>query len=231
MSGNRPLTTLVLALPVATRVTGCGTAQSHGAGTPAAGQPAKPGVTAGTPPAGDVTGGTTPAADWDRPADQAVRVRVAGLDLLAAEDLTVHHHAHLDVIVDGRSVPVPAGLGISVPDANGRIPGTHEPGQPGIAPLHTHGTSGVLHVESPADPQFTLGQLFAEWNVALAAGQIGGYHQDAGTNVRVFVDGQQLTTDPAALVLRPHPEIAAVVTTGGTTAVPPSSSYPFPAGL
>lgn len=231
MSGNRPLTTLVLALPVATRVTGCGTAQSHGAGTPAAGQPAKPGVTAGTPPAGDVTGGTTPAADWDRPADQAVRVRVAGLDLLAAEDLTVHHHAHLDVIVDGRSVPVPAGLGISVPDANGRIPGTHEPGQPGIAPLHTHDTSGVLHVESPTDPQFTLGQLFAEWNVALAAGQIGGYHQDAGTNVRVFVDGQQLTTDPAALVLRPHPEIAAVVTTGGTTAVPPSSSYPFPAGL
>jgi len=133
MSGNRPLTTLVLALPVATRVTGCGTAQSHGAGTPAAGQPAKPGVTAAaTPPAGNVTGRTTPAADRDRPADQAVRARAAGLDLLAAEDLTVQCHAHLDVIVDGRSVPVPAGLGISVPDANGTIP-SHEPGQPGIA--------------------------------------------------------------------------------------------------
>ena len=171
-----------MALPVATGVTDCGAAQSHLAGTPAAGQQAKPGVTAAaTPPAGDVTGRTTPAADWGRPTDQAVRVRAAGLDLLAAEDLTVHHHAHLDVVVDGRSVPVPAGLGISVPDANGTIPGTHEPGQPGIAALHTHDTSGVLHVESPTDPQFTLGQLFIEWNVAPAAGQLGGYHQGAGT--------------------------------------------------
>jgi len=179
MSGNRPRTALVLALTVTTGVTGCGAAQAHGAGTPAAGQPAKPGVTAAaTPPAGNVTGRTTPAADRDRPADQAVRARAAGLDLLAAEDLTVQCHAHLDVIVDGR---------------------THEPGQPGIAALHTHDTSGVLHVESPTDPQFTLGQLFAEWNVALAAGQLGGYHQDAGTSVRVFVDGQQLTTDPAGL--------------------------------
>jgi hypothetical protein len=200
MSGNRPRTALVLALTVTTGVTGCGAAQAHGAGTPAAGQPAKPGVTAAaTPPAGNVTGRTTPAADRDRPADQAVRARAAGLDLLAAEDLTVQCHAHLDVIVDGRSVSVAAGLGTSVPDAAGRIPGTYEPGQPGIAALHTHDTSGVLHVESPTDPQFTLGQLFAEWNVAVAAGQLGGYHQDAGTSVRVFVDGQQLTTDPAGL--------------------------------
>jgi len=45
------------------------------------------------------------------------------------------------------------------------------------------------------------------------------------------VNGQQLTTDPATVVLRPHQEIAVVVTTGTTTTVPPPPSYAFPARL
>lgn len=159
-------------------------------------------------------------------------MQAAGLDLLASEDLTVHHHVHLDVIVDGRRLPVPAGLGMSVSDAAGHIPGAHTAAEPGIAPLHTHDTSGILQVKSPADPQFTLGQLFTEWDVALAAGQVGGYRDGAGTGVRVLVNGRQLTTDPAIVVLRPHQGVAVVVTTDGRTSrVTPPSSYAFPAGL
>lgn len=233
MSGNRGPTTLILAVAADMAVTGCGAAQSHAAGTTDAGQPAKPAVTAAAAPrAVGVTGRAIPAAGWDRPADQDAPVHAAGLDLLAPENLTVHYHPHLDVVVDGHSVPVPAGLGISVADAEGHIPGTHDPAQPGIAPLHTHDTSGILHVESPTDPQFTLRQLFTEWDVALATSQGGSYRDGSGTSVRVFVDGQQLTTDPAGVVLPPHEEIAVVVTTGATTTtVPPPSSYAFPAGL
>ncbi len=232
MSGNRGPTTLVLAVAAAMAVTGCGAAQSHAAGTTDAGRPATPAVTAAVAPrAVGVTGRAIAAAGWARPADQDARVHAAGLDLLAAENLTVHYHAHLDVVVDGHRVPVPAGLGISVPDAEGHIPGTHDPAQPGIAPLHTHDTSGILHVESPTDPQFTLGQLFTEWDVALATRQVGSYRDGSGTSVRVFVDGQPLSSDPAGLVLRPHQEIAVVVTTGGRTTTVPPSSYPFPAGL
>ncbi len=152
MSGDRAPSALVLAVTAAVAITACGTAQSHGTGTTDAAQPAKPAVTtAAVPPGSGVTGRAITAAGWNRPSDQDARVHAAGLDLLAAENLTVHYHAHLDVVVDGRSVPVLAGLGISVLDAAGHIPGTHNPPQPGIAPLHTHDTSGILHVESPTN--------------------------------------------------------------------------------
>jgi hypothetical protein len=147
-----------------------------------------------------------------------------------AEDLSVHYHAHLDVLIDGNHVPVPPELGISVPTTAASAAGTHAPGQPGIAPLHTHDSSGVLHVESPTDPQFTLGQLFTEWDISLGPDHVGSYHTGNGTSIGVFVNGQ-CAGDPAAIVLTPHEEVAVVVTTSNSTAPPPPASYAFPSGL
>jgi hypothetical protein len=154
-------------------------------------------------------------------------VKRAGLTLTPQETLTVHYHAHLDVLVDGSPVPVPAGLGINAgPDG-----GLPEHGSPGIAPLHTHDTSGVLHIEASRDDTFTLGQVFTEWDVALSAGRVGGYTSGdpAGRQVGVYVDGKRYAGDPTRIVLKPHEEIAVVVSDGGTVAVP--KAYPFPAGL
>ncbi len=186
-------------------------------------------------------GRAVPAPGWTRPADQSAQVHRAGLDLLAAENLTLHYHAHLDIVLDGRAVPVPAGLGISVTDAADNIPGSHTPGRPGIAALHTHDTSGVLHVESPTNPQFTLGQLFTEWDVGLGPGQTGSYRDQPGTGVQVYVNGRPFTANPTRLVLQPHQEIAVVISTTAATAAtaatpapvpaPAPSSYAFPAGL
>jgi hypothetical protein len=169
---------------------------------------------------------TTPAP-WDRPADQAALVRRAGLTLTPEETLAVHYHAHLDVLVDGSPVQVPAGLGINV-GADGQLP---EHGAPGIAPLHTHDTSGVLHIEAPRDATFTLGQVFTEWGVALSPGRVGGYTtgDPAGRQVAVYVDGERYAGDPTRVVLKPHEEIAVVVSDGGSVAVP--KAYSFPAGL
>jgi len=178
-------------------------------------------------------GRAVPAPGWTRPADQAAQVHRAGLDLLAAENLTLHYHAHLDIVLDGRAVPVPPGLGISVTDAAGNIRGSHTPGRPGIAALHTHDTSGVLHVESPTNPQFTLGQLFTEWDLRLGPGQIGSYRDQPGTRVQVYVNGRPFTTNPTRLVLQAHQEIAVVISTTGAilAPAPAPSSYAFPAGL
>lgn len=66
----------------------------------------------------------------------------------------MHIHQHLDLYVDGRKVPVPAGIGI----------------HPAVefAPLHTHDASGVIHVESPTVRTYTLGQFFAVWGAVHA---------------------------------------------------------------
>ncbi|HET8602945.1 MAG TPA: hypothetical protein VFM09_03395 [Marmoricola sp.] len=155
---------------------------------------------------------------WNRPDDQQAQVKAAGLSLTTQEQLQVHYHAHLDVFVDGKPVPVPPGLGINI-GPNNTMP-AH--GQPGIAPLHTHDSSGVLHIEAAKDDTFTLGQAFVEWGVLLDKNRAGAY-----TPVRAYVDGKRYAGDPAGIVLKAHQEIA-VVAGKGDVKVP--RSYNFPQG-
>lgn len=155
---------------------------------------------------------------WNRPADQQAQVKAAGLSLTSQEQLQVHYHAHLDVFVDGKRVPVPAGLGINIGPNNTMPP--H--GAPGIAPLHTHDTSGVLHIEAARADTFTLGQAFVEWGVLLRSHQAGAY-----SPVRVYVAGKRYDGDPARIVLKPHEEIALVA---GTGHVKVPRRYQFPPG-
>lgn len=165
---------------------------------------------------------------WDRPAAQDLQVEAAGLSLTSTETLTVHYHSHLDVIVYGAAVPVPAGLGINVGLNNTAPP--H--GSPGIAPLHTHDTSGILHIEAPAQATFTLGQLFTEWGIVVAPGQVGAYRTgDAvGDTVTAYVNGAKYSGDPAGIVLKEHEEIAIVVSAPGKPTATPPASYSFPTG-
>jgi hypothetical protein len=155
-------------------------------------------------------------------------VAKAGLTLTPEETLTVHYHAHLDVIVDGSAVVVPAGLGINA-GPNGALP---EHGSPGIAPLHTHDTSGILHIEAAQNDRFTLGQVFTEWGVAFSAGRVGAYAtgDSAGRTVDVYANGERYTGDPRQLDLKPHEEIA-VIATDSAHKVAVSRTYRFPEGL
>jgi len=88
-------------------------------------------------PATVAAGGYT-APPWPAPADATAAVNAAGLPMLGREGNVEHIHAHLDVLVDGQAVAVPAGIGI---DVHRRT----------ISPLHTHDASGVLHIESPVE--------------------------------------------------------------------------------
>lgn len=223
--------TAVLAAALALSAAAC---SQQSQDRPAAAEPAPQSVapvTVVTAAGAAGVGRAVPALGWTRPAGQAAQVHRGALDPLAAENLTLHYHAHLDIVRDGRAVPVPAGLGSSVTDAAGNIPGSHTPGQPGIAALHTHDTSGVLHVESPTKAQFTLGQLFTEWDVRLGPGQVGSYRNQAGTRVQVYVNGRPFTAELTRLVLQAHQEIAVLISTTAATPAPAPSSYAFPAGL
>jgi hypothetical protein len=160
------------------------------------------------------------APPWPLPENAQPYIKAAGLTILSAEQLQVHYHAHVDIIDDGQKVTVPAGIGFVI--KNGRATG--------ITVLHTHDTSGVLHIESAANKAYTLGQAFTEWGVALSATQVGGLQADSGHVLKVYVNGTEFTGDPTTIRLKKHLEIALWY---GPTGTPPKvpKSYKFPAGL
>ncbi len=144
----------------------------------------------------------------------ADRLQVLGLPLLSSEGDVLHIHAHLDLFVNGKRVPVAAGVGINQ-------------GSSFISPLHIHDATGVIHVESPTKEQFTLGQFFAVWGVRFTASRLGGYQATSSHPIRIYVGGKRYEDDPTRVVLSAHQEIAVVV-----GKAPPGipSSYRFSAG-
>jgi hypothetical protein len=174
---------------------------------------------AGTPGA---TGGADdkPAAvsvSWPAPADATAQAKAAGLPMLGAEGQVLHIHSHLDVYVDGRPVTVPAEIGIDLTRQQ-------------ISPLHTHDTSGVVHIESPVKADFTLGQFMTEWSVPLSKDGIGTYKAGGGKELHVYVNGKEQAGDPASIKLAAHDEIAVVYGAAGDKVQVPST-YAWPEGL
>src|SRR5581483_6997689 len=90
------------------------------------------------------------------------RLRAIGLPARGQEGTVLHTHQHLDIVVGRTLLPVPAGIGI---DAHGAF----------ITELHTHDTSGIIHVESPVRRTFTLGQFFDVWGLRFTRTCIGAY--------------------------------------------------------
>jgi hypothetical protein len=163
-------------------------------------------------PWAQIPGLQTDPPPWDNSsAVLSDRLPILRLDPLGQEGSVIHIHQHLDVYVNGKKVTVPALIGI---DNAGQF----------LTQLHTHDTTGIVHVESPTQRTFTLGEFFGEWGVKLTGNCLGRY---CGA-LHWWVNGKKMTGNPAQLVLKPHPEI--VVATGRPP-FPVPSSYTFPAGL
>jgi hypothetical protein len=158
----------------------------------------------------------TTNAPWPANTDQ-LAARLQQLTL-PAEGVAEHVHSHLSIYVHGTQEPVPAQIGIT---------------QQLIAPLHTHTDDGTLHVESAVPYRFTLGEFFDVWGVRLGGGCMGGYCSNGDDQLRVYVDGQEISGDPRNV---PLDDQAAIVVTFGTQdevpdPVPTSlpSDFPSPA--
>ncbi|MEY9925942.1 hypothetical protein ABH926_000562 [Catenulispora sp. GP43] len=185
-----------------------GAASGAGAATSTSTTAPAPSTSAGAPAA---------AAGWARNPDQSSTALKAGLPMLGSEELQVHYHAHLDVIVDGKPVTVPQYVGI---DENAQT----------ITALHTHDTSGVVHIESGKDVPFKLGQFFTEWGQPLSTTQVGPVAIGGDKALHVFVNGKEITGDPSQYVFKAHDEIVVWVGDKAQTPQVPSS-YDFPPGL
>jgi len=154
----------------------------------------------------------TGAPPWPAPPDPAARAEAAGLKVAQMEGAALHTHQHLTISVDGEPVQVPANLGV-------------DPAAGTMSALHTHDTSGIVHVESPKVTTFTLGQLFTEWGVALGTNRVGGYVDGRDDrHVAVFVDGKQTTTAFPKVQLQDQQDIDIVITRDNTQ---PAAPAPF----
>jgi hypothetical protein len=138
-------------------------------------------------------------------------------DLL--EHTAFHYHVALQIIDDGQPVAIPTDIG-----------------RPALCYywLHMHaGTPGLIHVESPAQRTFTLGDFFDVWTktsnqpVRLDSRHVGTITLAPGQSVVAFVDGQRYAGDPRGIVLVAHDVIQLEIT---PPTVDPPPAYSFPSG-
>ncbi|KQO65002.1 hypothetical protein [Curtobacterium sp. Leaf261] len=129
--------------------------------------------------------------------------------------LAEHIHAHLSITDDGVPITVPGNIG-------------HSDRSKFAAEIHTHDTSGIVHVETPTKQDFTLGQFFTEWGVDLGRGRIGELvGLGHGGSLTVWVDGHRYYGDPADIELGDLQQIDLAITHVGHVArQAPSFDWP-----
>ncbi len=189
-------------------------AHTHGSGTSAAGSAMAAAERTG---ASGLTGPVLAGLD-----SAAQGATVNGIQCQSSEQAVYHIHAHLAVFVDGAQRTIPYGIGIPGGTATQQAAGGPYAGSGTCFYwLHSHDQSGVIHIESPVQKLYTLGDYFAIWGQPLTAGQAG----PAKGTLTVYVNGKQYTGDPRAITLNAHTLIQLDV---GTNVSP--QSFTFPSG-
>jgi hypothetical protein len=135
------------------------------------------------------------------------------------EHTMFHYHVALQIIDEGNPVAIPTDVG-----------------RPAFCYywLHMHAaTPGLIHIESPTQRTFTLGDFFDVWektssqHVQLDSGHVGTITLSAGQTVVAFVDGQRYDGDVRGIPLIAHEVIQLEIT---PPLVDPPPAFNFPSG-
>jgi hypothetical protein len=165
-----------LALLCALVAAGCG---SSGSGAPPGLTLAGPGLQTSKPP-------------WPPEyAHLAERLREIGIPPGGKE--TFHIHAMLHIYVKGLLVPLPADIGL-------------DPAKGIESSMHTHDSTGIIHMEAPHPFHYTLGDFFAVWGVKLGPAQVGGLTGYGGDKLHFYLNGKPVS-NPAALPLHRYDSV------------------------
>jgi len=111
------------------------------------------------------------------------------------EQLAFHIHAHLTMYINGQAVPLPAQVGIAKD-------------QSCLYWLHTHDTSGVIHLEAPANHSFVLGNFLNEWSTQFPTLNYPPQLDQIGW--QAYVDGKPYNGDFHQIPLKSHTLITLV---------------------
>lgn len=142
-------------------------------GTTAA-KPAAPAIPASTPTTTGAQSSLAPAVD--------------NVLCNSTEQLIYHIHAHLSIYINSKMVPVSQYIGIT---------------NTCIYWLHTHDTSGVIHIESPTQKTYLLGNFLDLWQQQFSQLQYPT-QLDQSTGWQAYVDGKPYTGSFRTIPLYAH---------------------------
>ena len=133
----------------------------------------------------------------------SVGVASAASQFAAANTMRMHWHPVLTITMNGSPVTVPAQIGIDQ-----SLWKDHSLDQYGIgmSPLHTHDTSGTIHVESNTVRDFTLHEFLAIWGQPSDGSSIDGHPVTSLT-----VDGVQQPSPTGDVILKDGQKIAMIL--------------------
>lgn len=90
-----------------------------------------------------------------------------------------HIHPTVSITIDGTPLEVPANIGIT---------------SGCMHPIHTHDVTGTIHVESPVQKDFTLGDFFAVWDKKFSSTEFLDHMVVAPATLSVMVNGVLIST-------------------------------------
>lgn len=128
---------------------------------------------------------------------------VDGIKCQPSEQVLFHIHARLTIYVNGRSRSVPYGIGIADPQTTPTPAGRFVTAGACFSWLHTHAADGIIHIESPVQRTYLLGNFFDIWKQPLSARRVG----PARGRVVAFFDGKTWPGNPRDIPLDAHAQI------------------------
>jgi len=149
--------------------------------------------------------------------------QVDGISCQRNEQTLFHIHAHLAIFVNGAPRQIPAAIGIPGAKAQNTSSGPFISAGTCFYWLHTHAADGIIHIESPVQRTYTLGDFFDEWGQPLGPHQVGA----AAGKVTAIYDGKVYQGNPRDIPLTAHAQIQLEV---GSPLIAPQP-ITFPAGL
>jgi hypothetical protein len=141
---------------------------------------------------------------------------IDGIQCGAMEQTLFHVHTHLTIFVDGQQRQIPAAIGIPGAQAEPTSAGPWVAAGTCFYWLHTHAADGIIHIESPVQRTYTLGEFFDEWGQPLGPDQVG----PARGKVTVIVNGKVFLGNPRNVPLGSHENLQLDV---GTPLVAPET--------
>ncbi len=148
---------------------------------------------------------------------------VDGIQCQGAEQVLFHIHAHLTVFVDGAARRVPYGVGIPGARVSATSLGPYVAAGSCFYWLHTHAADGIIHIESPVQRTYTLGNFFDVWGQKLGPNEVG----PVNGRMTALYNGQVFRGNPRRIPLTKHAQIQLDV--GRPLVAPVAIS--FPSGL
>lgn len=123
----------------------------------------------------------------------AMSSRQLALRCLATEGEAMHIHSHLSIMINKQLVSVPTHIGVNT-------------NKNCIDAVHTHDGDGLIHVESPAKKDFTLGDFFAVWDKPFSQAQILESKVNAEYGLKLYIDGKE-SSNFDSTILKDHQEL------------------------